>query len=220
MLGEPIYYSSSAAGNPHLVVAGGSYNYASSGQVLLFYGSGSNYVTLPEFTNDLQDLQISFKWATENSSYGTLTLGYITDGDVNYNTFTPITGASYPASSSSYHTLIQADPVDLSALPATAKRLAFRWVYSGQYSCNVDDVVVELIPSCKVPTDLTCTDYTATTATFSWTANGANQTAWQLYISETNVAPSDDIDPSLVINANTNPFTVTSGLTAEHTYYA
>ena len=216
---NPYTTGSSAAGQPHLIAKGSNYNY-SSNQVLNFYGSGSNYVTLPEFTNDLQDLQISFKWATESNSNGTLTLGYITDGDVNYNTFTEITGASYPASSSSYHTLIQADPVDLSSLPSAAKRLAFRWVYSNQYSCNVDDLVVELIPSCKLPTNFTCTDYTATTATFDWTANGANQTAWQLYISETNVAPADNIDLSEVIDANTHPFTVTSGLTAEHTYYA
>lgn len=216
---NPYTTGTSAAGKPHLIAKGSSYNY-SSNQVLNFYGSGSNYVTLPEFTNDLQDLQISFKWATESSSYGTLTLGYITDGDVNYNTFTEITGASYPASSSSQHTLIQADPVDLSTLPTTAKRLAFRWVYTGQYSCNVDDLVVELIPSCKLPTNFTCTDYTATTATFDWTASGANQTAWQLYISETNVAPADNIDLKEVIEANTHPFTVTSGLTADHTYYA
>ena len=217
---NPYTTGSSNAGKPHLVKAGATYNYASSGQVLLFYGSGSNYVTLPEFTNDLQDLQVSFKWATESNSSGTLTLGYIKDGDVNYNTFTAIAGADYAACESSYHTLIQANPVELSALPATAKRLAFRWYCSSQYSCDVDDLVVELIPSCKIPTGLTCTDYTATTATFEWTTNGTNQTAWQLYISETNEAPSDDIDQNLVINANTNPFTVSSGLQAEHTYYA
>ena len=216
---NPYTTGTSAAGKPHLIAKGSSYNY-SSNQVLNFYGSGSNYVTLPEFTNDLQDLQISFKWATESSSNGTLTLGYITDGDVNYNTFTAITGASYPASASSYQTLIQADPVELSALPTTAKRLAFRWVYSGQYSCNVDDLVVELIPSCKIPTGLTCTDYTATTATFDWTATGTNQTAWQLYISDKNIAPANDIAASEVINVTTKPYTVSTGLVAEQTYYA
>ena len=216
---NPYTTGTSDAGKPHIIAKGGSYNY-STGQVLNFYGSGSNYVTLPEFTNNLQDLQISFKWATESNTNGTLTLGYITDGDVDYNTFTAITGASYPASSSSYHTLIQADPVDLSTLPATAKRLAFRWVYSGQYSCNVDDLVVELIPSCKIPTGLTCTDYTATTATFDWTATGTNQTAWQLYISDKNIAPANDIAASEVINVTTKPYTVSTGLVAEKTYYA
>ena len=216
---NPYTTGTSAAGKPHLIAKGSSYNY-SSNQVLNFYGSGSNYVTLPEFTNNLQDLQISFKWATESDSNGTLTLGYITDGDVNYNTFTEITGASYPASSSSYRTLIQADPVDLSALPAAAKRLAFCWVYTGQYSCNVDDLVVELIPSCKIPTGLTCTNYTATTATFDWNAVGTNQTAWQLYISDKNIAPANNIAQSEVINVTTHPYTVTSGLVAEQTYYA
>lgn len=204
---------------PHLIKAGAFYNYG-IGQALFFAGFGENYVTLPEFSN-LNTLQISFKWATETFYSGTLTLGYITDEDVNYNTFTAIPGASYSACIDSFGKLIEADPVELSNLPSNAKRLAFRWETDNHYQhgCSVDDVVVELIPSCKKPSRLTCTDYTATTATFAWTANGNNQTAWQLYISETNEAPADDIAQNLVINADANPFTV-SGLQAETTYYA
>ena len=141
---NPYTTGSTDAGKPHLVATGASYNYSTS-QVLLFYGSGYNFVTLPEFINDLNTLQISFKWATESTTNGTLTLGYITDADNGtYNTFTAI--KSYPASSSSYHTLIQAEPVKLNVLPSEASRIVFRWYYSGQYSCNIDDLEVSLIP--------------------------------------------------------------------------
>ena len=141
---NPYTTGSNVAGKPHLVGTGVSYNYATSGQVLLFYGSGNNYVTLPEFTNALNTLQISFKWATESASYGTLTLGYITAADDGtYNTFTAI--KTYPASSDSYHVLIQAGPVYLD-VPDDAARIAFRWYYSGQYSCNIDDLEVSLLP--------------------------------------------------------------------------
>jgi hypothetical protein len=126
-----------------ILAAGASYNYASSGQVLYFYGSGDGYAALPEFTNPLNELQITYKWAVESLSYGTLTLGYITNEDVDYNTFTEI--ISYPASSaSSSKTLLQADPVDLSELPAEAARLVFSWSCSSQWGCNIDDVIVSL----------------------------------------------------------------------------
>ena len=140
---NPYTTGTSQAGKPHLIVAGGSYNYG-NGQVLNFYGSGSNYITLPEFTNALNTLQISFKWATESSSNGTLALGYITAEDEDYNTFTEI--KTFAASSSSYHTL-KSETVGLVSLPETASRLAFCWTYTGQWSCNIDDLEVALMPS-------------------------------------------------------------------------
>ena len=209
---------------PHIIKsdAGTSgYNYSNpASQVLYLYGAGNGYAALPEFTNALNELQISFKYATEGSTQGTLTLGYITAEDNGkYNTFTAIAGASYTPNTNCYQKMYEVGPIDLSSLPATATRLVFRWYYSSWYGCNVDDVKVELIPTCKVPTGLACTDYTATTATFDWTGAGDNQTAWQLYISDKNIAPADNIDESEVINVTTKPYTV-PGLTAEKTYYA
>lgn len=133
-------YPATNAG-PKILAAGKSYNYASSGQVLYFYGSGNNYAVLPKISNPLSDLQISFKWATESSSNGTLTLGYITDEDVDYNTFKVI--KAFPASSASYHQLVQ-ENIFLDTLPASASKLVFRWYYSGQYGCNVDDIIIRL----------------------------------------------------------------------------
>ena len=127
-----------------------TYNYADEGQVLYFYGQGNNYAVLPEFTNALNTLQISFKYATESSSYGTLTLGFISNGDEGFNTFQPVSQFTiYNASSDSDDTFVELDPISLQSLPATATRLVFRWYYSGQWGCNVDDVEVSLraIPS-------------------------------------------------------------------------
>ena len=126
---------------PKIIAKSTSYNYSSS-QSLYFYGSGNCYAVVPEFTNPMSDLQISFKWATESKTNGTLTLGYITDGDDNYDTFTEI--VSYPASNDSYRAMRQAGPINLKDLPAEAKRLVFRWYYSSWYACNVDDVEVSL----------------------------------------------------------------------------
>ena len=217
--------TSTAYAIPHIIKsdAGSSgYNYSNpASQVLFFYGNGNGYAALPEFTNPLNELQISFNWATESETNGTLTLGYITAEDNgHYNTFTPI-GDSYTPNANTYKKMYEMGPIELTAVPTTATRLVFRWIYntSSWYSCNIDDVKVELIPTCKVPTGLACTDYTATTATFNWTGAGDNQTAWQLYISEKNIAPADNIDESEVINVTTKPYTVPD-LTAEKTYYA
>lgn len=133
--------SPAAYNGPKILSEDDYYNYAASGQVLYFYGSGNNYAVLPKFSNPLSDLQISFKWATESSSYGTLTLGYITDEDVDYNTFKAI--KAFLASSASYHQLVQ-ENIFLDTLPASASKLVFRWYYSGQYGCNVDDIVIRL----------------------------------------------------------------------------
>ena len=126
---------------PKIIAKSTSYNYSSS-QSLYFYGSGNGYAVVPEFTNPLSDLQISFKWATESKTNGTLTLGYITDGDDNYDTFTEI--ANYLANNNSYQVMKQVGPVNLKDLPAEAKRLVFRWYYNGWFACNVDDVEVSL----------------------------------------------------------------------------
>ena len=54
------------------------------------------------------------------------------------------------------------------------------------------------------PSALACTGYTATTATLSWTENG-EATAWQVCLNN---------DEENLIDANSNPFTVT-GLTED-----
>ena len=135
----PVNVSASAK----ILAAGAQYNYAEEGQVLYFYGNGNNYALLPVFTNDLNTLQISFKWATESSSNGTLTLGYITDEDEDLNSFTEI--KTFAACSESYHVLT-AETVGLHRLPANAARLLFKWSYNGQWGCNIDDVEVSLAP--------------------------------------------------------------------------
>ena len=146
---NPYTTSTAQAGKPHLIAAGASYNYSDS-QVLYFYGSGDNYVTLPEFDNELNNLTISFKWATESDTYGTLTLGYITAEDEDYNTFTEI--KSFDACSDSYRQMKE-ETVRLNDVSWDATRLAFRWSYTGQWSCNIDDLEVFQLPTFYIAID-------------------------------------------------------------------
>jgi len=159
--------SSTGSVAPH-VISTGSYRYIHSGSnAMTFYGSGNNYAVMPPFVLPLNQLQISFWMATESASYGTLTLGYVTD-DEDMSTFTPI--ATYAASSATRGTSGsvgvggQIYEVALNNVPATATNLVFRWYYSSQWSCCVDDIFVEQIPSCPRPTisSVTATQNTAT----------------------------------------------------------
>ena len=85
-------------------------------------------------------------------------------------------------------------------------------------SVYVDDVAIQVIPSCIEPEALNVSDETAHGAKFEWTTGGS-ETEWHLYISESNTAPDDDIPLSKVTVADSNPFTLTTGLDPETTYY-
>lgn len=164
---------------PHMIAEGAQYNYAATGQVLYFYGNGNNYALLPEFANAINELQIKFKWASEGSNQGTLTVGYITADDDNFNTFTTI--KSYAASSASQGKLIT-ETVYLNEVPNTASRLVFRWYYSSWYGANVDDVEVALIPSC-FPVEALSYDpasITSSSVVLNWTLVDENQDAWEI----------------------------------------
>ena len=66
------------------------------------------------------------------------------------------------------------------------------------------------------PTNFATTVYTATSASFAWTA-GSTETAWQIaYDTDANFDPTSS---GTKVAVNTNPFTL-EGLTAETTYYA
>ena len=207
-------YKGNAYYYPHIINNEDSYNYAESGNVLALAGGSSypyyTYVALPMFSNDLDELQITFKWAT-SYEYGTLALGYIKETDNGqFDTFTVI--KSYSASSSSYHTLIQTEAKYLNELPTDAYRLAFRWYGSSSYYyCNIDDVQVSLIPSCW-PVTLGENTTAAHTATLNWTA-GHDETAWNIRWRE-----EGSTGAYSTATATTNTYTITSGLQANTTY--
>ena len=204
------YTSGSIA--PH-VIGNGSYYYHHDGtKALTFYGSGNNYAALPELTNNLNDLQISFWMRCESSSNGTLTLGYITASDNGtFNTFTPVPNLTISSSTS----MVERGPYYLSGLPANATRLVFRWNCESQYSCCIDDVVVKLAPTCRPVSSVVCDATTAHTATLSWTEYG-NATAWQVaYSTDANFDPNS-VTP---VDVDANPGTI-EDLAQSSTYYA
>ena len=202
---------------PHIIKsdAGSSgYNYSDpASQVLYFYGSGNGYAALPLFSNALDELQISFKWATESSSNGTLTLGYITAEDNGtYNTFTAI-GDGYNANSQSQHQM-KSETVYLNNVPNTATRLVFRWYYSSWYGANIDDIEVSMAPSCYPVGTLTKANEGPHSVELSWPLVDNGQTAWVV-----EYADNSEFNNIQTASANTHTDFELAGLTPETEYW-
>gem|GEM_PF-2552509 len=175
---------------PHIINNGNEYCYYhhSGTNSLFFFGREYGYAALPYFANPISTLRISF-WMQRDSG-GTLVLGYIKSGDVNYNTFTPI--AEFE---DSYSSMVQHSK-DLNEVPAEATRLVFRWFSEGaSYECCIDDVKVSLLPTCQPPTGLAVGNVTSSGATFTWEAE-ANETFQFFTISN----PPADFEPSRETN--------------------
>lgn len=191
---------------PHVIVNSSSYAYIHSGtKALTFYGNGQNYALLPRFSSPLNTLKISFWYATESSSNGELKLGYFDSTDT---IFHPI--ATY--STTSGHEFVQIEKI-LTALPATADRLAFQWSYSGQWSCCVDDIqITQLDLNCTGLGNLRVAVGSASDASIFWTAGGTQSV--DIEISET--------DSFAVVEQHLgvtdNPY-VLNQLESNHRYY-
>ena len=173
-----------------------------------YYDYGlSNYVVLPEFES-LAGKQLTFATAMNSSTYGMLSVGYVTS--LSASTFTALDTVpnNYYYNDNTRYALHE---VNVSTVPAGA-RIAFRWTGTDDYYyyCTIDDIVIEDIPTCLKPINVGVIDstITQTSATIKW--DDQNETApangWTILLNGTTE-----------ITATTNPFPLT-GLTASTAY--
>lgn len=134
---------------PHVVsnLVDTDHPYAHSGNnALSFYGAGTQYAALPPFNTPINSLEMTFYVRMESATTGVLTLGYITPNDNNYDSFTEIEVIESCTGSAMLR------EATLSAVPANASRLVFRWVTgSTWYLCSVDDITIQPAPECRKP---------------------------------------------------------------------
>ena len=134
-------YSDNTSYAPPHVISGGSYFYSASGNSLVFTSSSSGahaYAALPTFEQPLNTLTLNFWRAMENTSYGELFVGYVTDLANIASSF--VTVAAIPSVESPGDTI----SVDFTGadIPA-AGNICFYWYKeSTYYSCFVDNVNV------------------------------------------------------------------------------
>lgn len=180
-------------------------SYAHGGTKLMYmyyYGTSySNLISTPTFTNDINTLQVSF-FARYSSTNPTFVVG-VMDG----TTFEAVDTITLTSSYEEY-------TVMFNEYAGNGNRIAFKSIPTGTSSYSsfyvyLDDVKVELIPSCIKPSHLEVVEGTITTteATISWTDNNNSEptNGWTLLVNGTEVA------------ADANPFTL-DNLTASTNY--
>ena len=180
------------------VTANGSYPYisttnASSPGALYF---SSNVLTATtQFDVPANTLRVRFKL---RGAYQ-LVVGAMSDV-TNASTFVPVDTITGTSSFASYEVL-------LNKYTGVGQYIAFKTLSSA--TLYVDDVMVDLIPSCPKPKKLTLGTVTASSANISWTPNGT-ETSWKLIIKTGTVVDS------VVVNGTPN-YTI-SNLTSNTNY--
>lgn len=151
-----------------------NYYYKTGSLCLRVNGTAEQYVVLPAFEKAVKDLQISFWYKNyyPTSYASTLTLGTMTN-PADAETFTTIKALDATAD---YVNVVEEI---LAGAPATDHYIAFKYTGGNTYSAvYLDDITVELAPTCKNPIKLAQGVVTAKTAAFTWTAGG-DETQWQ-----------------------------------------
>ena len=168
----------------------GSYSLTHSGYnntyCFRIFGTTSNLMLLPPFDAEVNTLMLNLKFRSggNSNSYGTFSVGYVTDA-ADTSTFTAVATYSYAESQGNW---IQKAEY-FTGIPAGA-RLALRSnpVHSS-YNWYVDDVEVAVAPSCIPPQDLTLANMDAVSASFAWRSVDGAQ--WEYCLLDTDREPVD-----------------------------
>ena len=177
------------------------------------YSSGtanSNVVVTPMIAAPANQLHVTF-WASASSS-GTLTFGILPD-TADQSTFIPLmtmNGNSSTWKEYEFYT-------DTVSYTENA-RLAFIWVSrsSSGYSCNIDDLRVELASDCRRPMNPVVTSTTYEGATLTWEDISS---ADHIYV--VRCAKNNNVNDSTIIDQDfENNIATLTGLESNKTYYA
>ena len=180
-------------------------------------------LVLPEFSNSIQELRLSF-WATAtNPSVGNIQVGVITNIN-DLSTFEPVANAGTPGPRGNVNggngNLM--GPINFNNAQTTSGRIALLYTDAtassspgagGNQSWNLDDFTVELIPDCPSPVknSVTATNVDGHNATISFTDNDPDHNSWTIYYKPSNSTTWD----SMVTNTTTTTLT---NLDPETTY--
>jgi hypothetical protein len=151
-----------------------------SGHSLRFYQTSSSTnecAVLPEISSDysMNSIQIRF-WAAVQSSQGNLKIG-IMSSPTDANTFVQIEEINV---SNTYNNGFQEFTVPFSAYTGNGRYIAFMCGTGNAYAYFlIDDITVEVVPTCLIPMNLEATVNSETETILNWTAGG-DETEWEL----------------------------------------
>ena len=182
-----------------------STHYAGTGSLYFYAGDAGTYniAIMPEIdaTIPVNTLQVSFMYRASSAS-DRLIIGVMTDPN-SVSTFVPV-DTVHPASTASNWELRE---VALNNYTGNGQYIAFLNEYTTTYGyAYMDELTVDLIPTCLRPIDLTVANITDNGAMIDWTPRN-NETSWQIVAVPAGTSP----DTGTVDYASTHPYTL-SGL--------
>ena len=170
----------------------------------------NNIAVLPDFTQPLSNLQISFDCSRESGQADTkIFIGYVTDAS-DSTTFVSLTELTDVSSSFSHYEYSFAG----NTIPAGARMALKVWRSSSYYWARFDNVLVEAIPTCVKPTAVEATTVTTNSATLTWTENNT-ATAWNVLYGPAGFDPETE---GTTVNANGTATVTLTDLTSNTVY--
>ena len=196
---------------PHVVDSGTYANYPHTGTKCLGMVSGSStdfgttkIAALPPFNAPISTLKMKFWYRMESASYGTLSVGYVTN-------LADLAGSFVQVHEVTSTTTVTQDSVSFDNVPANALQIAFRWYHNGTwYTVGIDDIEVwSTGPVCNNPTSLHATAVAYNSVSVAWSGTdsaevGIHQGLW-------------DETGATIATVTTNSYTFT-GLTPNMQY--
>ena len=189
------------SGDRPYIYSGG---YSAPGSMYFYTGTSGTYniaiTPLFDASIAINTLQATFMYKASGSN-DRLIVG-VMESPTDASTFVPV-DTVYPASTAS--TWVEKEVV-FSQYTGNGQYIAFKNEYTTTTAYGyIDDLTIDLIPSCPKPHDLTVMDATLTEIELGWTEVGS-ATSWEIAYG----APGFDPDGSdaAYVTANTNPFTV------------
>ena len=179
---------------PITAINGGPYVFcgdslsAYSGFNSAVFNGASNMLVLPEFTNNIHDLRLTFKATAYFPEYTTVDIGVITDVN-DPSTFQYLFAAGTPgvytnATHASDHYSIMG-PYDFNTAPVLDGRIAIRFTRPETFvsTWNMDDFTVSLSPDCISPVknSVTASNVDGHNALITFTDNDPSHHAWILF---------------------------------------
>ena len=183
--------------------------HASGNASLYFYGTSSyySYAVLPEIdttTLPINTLLLRLKSlkTSTTSTYGRFDVGVMSD-PANVSTFTVVKsfhGTDMPQTTTWYN-----QEVMFNNFTGTGSYIAIRIPNEGTSYVYIDDVELDLIPSCLPPTDIVLSGITSEEVTVSWTPRNSEYN-WNVVV----VPSGTDASTGTPQMTSTYPYTVTN----------
>ena len=203
------WYNTGAYSPGSYSIISGSYNMSGStgGSVYMYSSStltNKSVVILPQLDSTIMANQTQLVFSTfyTSTSYGRpkLEVGVMTNPN-NITTFVPVDTVQHSGALSTWETF----EVSLASYPDSGLHVAMRTVYDSAYCYfYMDNVTLEMIPTCPRPDSLTASNATTNSVDLAWHERGA-ATTWIIEYGPAGF----ELGTGTQVVANSNPFTLT-----------